>query len=408
MPLPARDNTDYQWVDPAPDPRQSGNCANCHGAIYREWTASGHSRSASGRHFRNLYEGTSWHGSANAGWGLLTQHPDGAAVCASCHAPAIPDDDIAARDDLRKLAGVAAQGVHCDFCHKVAGLGDGEAGRTHGRFNLRLLRPKEQLFFGPLDDVDRGEDAYSPLYHESRYCASCHEGIVFGVHVYSTYSEWLDSPARRQRQQCQDCHMRPTGTMTNIAPGHGGIERDPKTLANHRFFAPDREEMLRRCVRVTAEARRTGGGVRAVVRVGAEGAGHRVPTGFIDRHLILTVEALDRNGRPVAGSGPKLPPAAGPELTGQPGRLFARLLTGRDGTAPAPFWLANGDPVDSRLIPGQVEETAWDFPAATAQLRVRVLYRRFWAEVARTKGWPDSDTVIHERMILPDAPALRP
>ena len=71
-------------------------------------------------------------------------------------------------------------------------------------------RPK-QLFFGPLDDVDRGEDAFSPLYRESRYCASCHEGIVFGVHVYSTYSEWLSSPARRAGKQCQDCHMAPTG-----------------------------------------------------------------------------------------------------------------------------------------------------------------------------------------------------
>ena len=31
--------------------------------------------------------------------------------------------------------------------------------------------------------VDRGEDVYSPLYSQSRYCAACHEGTVFGVHV---------------------------------------------------------------------------------------------------------------------------------------------------------------------------------------------------------------------------------
>ena len=43
--------------------------------------------------------------------------------------------------------------------------------------------------------------------------ASGHEGVVFGVHVYSTYSEWLDSPARKQGRHCQDCHMKPTGTM---------------------------------------------------------------------------------------------------------------------------------------------------------------------------------------------------
>src|SRR5262249_55033579 len=157
----------------------------------REWSAGGHARSATGHHFRSLYDGTSWEGKANVGWGLLTQHPDGAGVCSSCHAPALRDDDPALLD-LRRVSGVAARGVHCDFCHKVAGFGGDMSGLSHGRFNLRLLRPsQEQLFFGPLDDVDRGEDAYSPLYRDSRYCAACHEGVVFGVHVYSTFSEWL-------------------------------------------------------------------------------------------------------------------------------------------------------------------------------------------------------------------------
>ncbi len=402
LPLPDKDHAEYRWVDPDPDPGKSGNCANCHAEIYREWSASGHSRSATGRRFRNLYEGTNWKGEA-AGWGLLNQHLDGAGVCASCHAPAIPDDDPAAGDDLRKLSGVAQRGVHCDYCHKIAGVGDGTVGLTHGRFNLRLLRPqRDQLFFGPLDDVDRGEDAYSPVYRDSRYCASCHEGVVFGVHVYSTYSEWLDSPARRQGKQCQDCHMAPTGMMTNIAPGRGGIERDPKTLANHRFFAPDSEEMLRRAVRVETDAKRTACGVRASVRISAENVGHRVPTGFIDRQLILSVEALDADGKAVAlCEGPQLPDAAGQDLSGYAGRLFAKLLTGRDGKAPAPFWLAGGDPEDTRLTPGRVEEFVWQFPRETSRLRVRVLYRRFWAEVVRAKGWPDRDSVIHDRTELP-------
>ena len=189
----------------------------------------------SGRHFRNLYDCTDWH-CGRAGWGLLAEHPDGAGVCSSCHAPAVRDDDPAVFD-LRKLEGVARLGVHCDYCHKVAGPGDGQLGLAHGRFYLRLLRPRSgQLFFGPLDDVDRGEDSFSPFQRDSRFCASCHEGVVFGVPVYTTYSEWLQSPARRRGQQCQDCHMAPTGRLTNFAPGHGGLDRDPATLANHRFF----------------------------------------------------------------------------------------------------------------------------------------------------------------------------
>jgi hypothetical protein len=397
-PLPAEDHASYEWVDPAPAAGEPHNCGNCHAEMYREWSGSGHSRSADGRHFRNLYEGTDWSGRAGAGWGLVPEHPDGAGVCASCHAPALPDGDPALFD-LRRLRGLARQGVHCDYCHKVAGVGDGTLGLTHGRFNLLLRRPREgQLFFGPLDDVDRGEDAYAPLYHRSLYCASCHEGVVFGVHVYSTYSEWLASPARREGKQCQDCHMAPTGAMTNLAPGHGGLERDPRTLGNHRFFDGSQAQMLRRCLRASAVLRREGGEVRAAVRLGAEGAGHRVPTGFIDRHLILAVEGRAADGRVLGPRrGPALPAAAGPELAGKPGRLYAKLLKDFDGRSPVPFWRADPDPADNRLTPGRDDMLAFVFPADLARLRVRVLYRRFWQEVARAKGWPDLDLVVLEQ-----------
>ena len=89
------------------------------------------------KQFRDLYEGTDWNDKPHVGWSLLDQRPNGAAVCASCHAPAIPAGD-AALFDLRELKGVAAKGVHCDYCHKISGVGDGELGLTHGRFNLTL------------------------------------------------------------------------------------------------------------------------------------------------------------------------------------------------------------------------------------------------------------------------------
>ena len=176
--------------------------------------------------------------------GAGLQYPDGIGVCNACHAPTVPFDT-----DLRSLSGDAVHGVHCDFCHKIAKASTERIGFTHGRYGLQLLRPPHpspsppggegrvrgssqgQIFFGPLDDVDRGEDSYSPLYHESRYCASCHEGVIFGVPVYTTYSEWLASPARTEGKQCQSCHMTPTGTMTNIAPGKGGRAAPPRASA---------------------------------------------------------------------------------------------------------------------------------------------------------------------------------
>ncbi len=390
--LPHEDDEEYAWVDPTPEPGDEQRCGNCHRHIWREWSAGGHARAATGKHFRNLYDGSDWHG-GKAGWSLLDEYPAGSGVCSSCHAPTVRDEP--ALSDLRQARGVAAHGVHCDFCHKIAGPGEGQPGLAHGPFALRLLRPGSgQLFFGPLDDVDRGEDSYSPFQRDSRLCAACHEGVVFGVPVYTTYSEWLDSPARRAGQHCQTCHMKPTGTLHNIAPGHGGIDRDPATLGNHVFFATSQLAMLRRCLEVDVEMRRGVDGLAVLVRLTARGVGHRVPTGFVDRQLLLVVEGLDRAGRPVAHTGgPTLPAPAG-GLAGRPGYLYARLLRDEEGRSPVPFWRALPEAIDTRLRPGQPDVRRFLFAASAERVRIRVLHRRFWAETARAKRWPDRDLVV--------------
>ncbi len=386
--LPEQDNEEYEWVDPAPDPAGRHNCANCHDKIYREWSQSAHSRSATGNRFRSFYET------------LFADNPDASGVCTACHAPSVPSSDPG-YFDLREVRGVPAKGVHCDYCHKIADAPTEGLGKTHGRFGLTLLRPAEgQLFFGPLDDVDRGEDAYSPLYRESRYCASCHEGIVLGVHVYSTFSEWKQSPAGRAGKHCQACHTAPTGAMTNIAPGKGGIERDPATLGNHRFFAGSQLDMLRRCLKVTLTAARNGDAVRAEAEVRAGDVGHRVPTGFIDRHLLLVVEAFATDGTRLAPSaGPTLPAAAGKGLAGRAGRLYGRVTKDFEGRGPVPFWKAAPEVTDTRLSPGQPDREAWSFPATAVTLRGRLVYRRFWQEVADGKGWADNELVVVDQTV---------
>ncbi len=403
--LPAEDSEEYAWVDPTPDATRPHNCGNCHGAIYREWAASGHARSATGRHFRNLFDGTDWHGKQVGGWSLLAQRPEGAGVCAACHAPTFTDPTF--DYDFRTISGVAARGVHCDYCHKVSEAPTDRLGTRFGRDGLHLLRPADgrQLFFGPLDDAYReGETfAYSPLYKESRYCASCHEGVIFGVHVYGTYSEWLASPAGRQGVQCQQCHMAPTGTLTNIAPGKGGIERDPRTLASHRFPG-GQADLLRGSLSVVTTLRRAAGVLHVEAEVRARNVGHRVPTGFIDRNLVLVVEAFDSAGQPAALlRGPTLPAAAGKGLAGRPGLLYAKLLKGPEGKGPIPFWAAHDDPEDTRLLPEQADRSSYFFVGGT-RVRVRLLYRRFWPEVAEGRGWPDNEVIVMDRTVTPGGP----
>jgi hypothetical protein len=398
-PLPLADNPDYAWVSPEPDPAAEHNCANCHREIYREWKQSGHSRSVSGGHFRNLYEGTDASNRPGVGWGLLTQYEAGAAVCLACHAPTV-EDPVASLETL-DATGMAEAGVHCDYCHKVADAGQDQIGLRLGRYNLKLLRPgpDQQVFFGPLDDADRGDDAHSPLYRESRYCASCHEGVVFGVHAYSTWSEWLESPARAQGKQCQDCHVKPTGQMTNMAPGRGGVERDPATLGNHRFFAGSQEEMLRKCLHLEAS---WNGSRTLTLKLEARDVGHRVPTGFPDRQLLLVVEAFDAQGQLLQiMTGPHLSTLAGPKLAGKSGRLYAKVLRDLEDHSPAPFWRARPEFDDNRLRPNQPEVLNWTVPAEAKRIQIRILLRRFWDEVRRSKGWPEEDLSIARLDFVP-------
>jgi hypothetical protein len=397
--LPATDHEDYAWIDPTPDPKRPAACGNCHRDMYREWSASAHGRAAANRRVLNLVEGRDWQGHVSRAWSLAGEHPLGAAVCAACHAPTMRDPTLAY--DLASARGVDKRGVHCDYCHKITDAPTDRLGTRFGRDGMRLLRPADQelLFFGPLDDAYRsGESfAYSALYKESSYCASCHEGIVFGVRVYGTYSEWLASPARKQGKQCQDCHMTPTGKLSNLAPGKGGIARDPRTLASHTFPGGT-AEMLRRCLRLSVVVRQADSGVRAEVEVRAENVGHCVPTGFIDRNLILVVEGRDAAGKLVAlREGSKLPPAAGKALAGRPGFLYAKLLPGPTGKGPVPFWVEHGEMNDTRLSPARPDRRAFLFLPQTRSVRAMLLYRRFWQDVADRKGWPDNEVRVAER-----------
>ena len=396
-PYPRADSEQYRWIAPWPDPASDQNCGNCHREIYDQWLASGHSHATINSRFLNLQDGTDQHGMTTARWNLKAENPLGVAVCAACHAPSLAAGEQAT-DDLREVTGVPAQGVHCDFCHKVTDTQPESHGLTHGRYGMRMLRPlQEPLFFGPLDDVIR-KDTFAPVYCESRYCASCHEGVMFGIHVYSTYSEWQQSPAARDGKQCQSCHMEPTGRLSNLAPGHGGIDRDPRSLASHRDPAP-RDEMLRRCLHVQTTSRRQRDGACVNVTISMTDVGHRMPTGYIDRQLILVVQATDSVGKELRlQSGPVLPDIVG-SLRGAAGCLFAKQPVGFDGQAPAPFWIAQPDLLDTRLKPNQPQEAKFLFPVETRHIRMSLLYRRFWEAETRIKRWLSTDIVVYDEAI---------
>jgi hypothetical protein len=412
---PREDCTNYPWVDPSPDAEHPEQCGNCHEQIFREWSESAHATSITNRRFLNLYEGTDWDGNEDVGWSLLREYPEGSGVCWSCHAPSL-EPDLAATQQLHKIDGAHRHGVHCDFCHKIVEVSVDHVGHDHGRFAIELLRPVpgRQIFFGSLDD-DRGRSVYLPLYRESRYCASCHEGIVLGTHAYSEYSEWLASPYAKRGVECQDCHMAPTGRMTNIAPGCGGVDRDPLTLASHASSRAN-PQVLRSHLSLSLEGSESPHGIEVTAEVRVEGVGHRMPTGYPSRAVILWVRATTAGGEPLElREGPVLLPLAGDGpvaeggLAGQPGKMYAKVLEGLDGQVPAPYWRVTRVKCDTRLMPDQVDRARFLFDRPDGEFTVvaRLLYRRFSKYLADQKGWPDNEVLIAtKRWPLPDAAAV--
>ena len=94
-----------------------------------------------------------------------------------------------------------------------------------------------------------------------------------------------------------------------------------------------------------------------------EQIGHRLPTGFADRNLILIVQAVDKAGKMLtpAPPTPVLSARAGRSLQGLAGRLYAKQLCDFDGNGPVPFWRAQPDFIDTRLKPDASEQTVYTF-----------------------------------------------
>ncbi|MFO0864910.1 MAG: multiheme c-type cytochrome [Gemmataceae bacterium] len=392
-----KDNEDYAWIDPSPHVNDAQRCGNCHGDLHAEWARSAHGNSAKNPRFLSLFSGDN---GKHKTWNAQAEHPLGAGVCAGCHVPTLSSPDLSY--DIRQAKGVDAHGVHCDFCHKIADAPTEKIGTRFGRDGYELIRPKagDLLSFGPLDDAVRtGESfGFAPVYRESRYCASCHEGVVFGVHAYGTYSEWLASPAKREGKQCQTCHMPAPKERTNIAPGKGGIERDRTTLSRHDFPGAT-PEMLRNCVKLEVEVKRTKDAAELNVELRAENVGHRVPTGFVDRHLVLVIEAKKPDGSLASVVvGELLPSRAGSKLAGKAGAIFGKQHLS-DRKQPLPFWVLEGDYHDIRLVPGEPWKQSFRFDPAATEFQVRVLYRRFWPLIAQERGFAENEFVIHERSL---------
>ncbi|MBK8020006.1 MAG: carboxypeptidase regulatory-like domain-containing protein [Chloroflexi bacterium] len=445
------DHLEYAFISPVLDPDHESACMRCHAARdsglslpVDEWLQDAHAGAAVNPRFLSFYNGTTLDGTtggltayrfdaalgidvpvapsqgqSEAGVGFRLDFPDSGGNCAACHVPILALE-AAHNADPNAATGVAAEGITCDFCHKIAGVRLGPDGlpspHLPGVLSIDLLRPPEgeQIFIGPLDDSP-GDDVYSPLQNQSQFCATCHTGTFWGVSIYNSFGEWLDSPYSDPEtgQTCQDCHMPPLGmtTFVELPPDvtQHVPERDPATIFSHRMPGAADVKLLQNTAELTLDVTREGDSLTAGVTVTNSGAGHHIPTDNPLRNIILVVEARDADGQPLAlVEGPTLPvwagvgdPAKG-YYAGLPGVFYAKILADfYTGETPAyAYWRQTRLVSDNRIPALGSDSSTYRFAAPTGSgpitVTARLLLRRAFIEVMDLKGWDTPDILMEE------------
>jgi hypothetical protein len=402
------DNPDYEWIPPI----GADSCASCKPGVTEIWLENAHAGAGTNPRFLSMYNGTDITGTTTVTPGYVLDFPGTTGNCANCHAPGAAVD-TPFTTDMNTLAGANTFGVHCDICHKVADVYLNPATglpyeNMPGVLSMDVRRPfpeseRYQLFFGTFDDDNvPEEDTYLPLIEKSQFCAPCHQFSFWGTPIYQSFKEWLESSYPQMGVECQTCHMPPDGVMTNVAPGAGGVERDPMTIHAHTQPGASDVELLQNTVSMTVSARQVVGHLQGTVTITNTNAGHHVPTDFPGRHILLVITVTDGQGQTLAQqSGPTVPDWGGAQA-GRPGKAFAKVLRDMEtGEWPVVSYWKQALIVSDNRIPAMDSDTsAYTFamPVAggpvtiTAELR----FRRTFQAVMDAKGWDTPDIVMEE------------
>jgi hypothetical protein len=307
-------------------------------------------------------------------------------------------------------------GVHCDFCHKVADIYlNPVTGLPYpnapGVISMDIRRPfpaspRYQLFFGTFDDDNVPlEDTYLPLIKKSQWCATCHQFSFWGTPIYQSFNEWLESPFPALGVECQTCHMPSDGVMTNVAPGMGGVERDPLTIHAHTMPGAASEALLQNTVAMSMTAQAIGDTVVVNVTLKNVGAGHHVPTDHPGRHLILTVSAIDGSSLPLAQAGGGTVPDWGGAQAGMPGKIFAKVLedTLTRKYPVVSYWKQTFILSDNRIPALSSDTSVYQFtmPPGGGEITISavLLFRRNLQSELDTRGWDSPDILMEEAQI---------
>jgi len=412
------DNPGFEWSLPISDDPDVLACASCKMDVTTIWLANAHAGSGTNPRFFSMYNGTDTTGALAVAPGYAQDFPGTAGVCAACHAPGAAIDAPYATD-MNSLDGADVYGVHCDICHKTADVYlDPATGLPYdnvpGVLSMDVRRPwpgtdRYELFFGTFDDDNvPEEDTKLTLIAESAFCAPCHQFSFWGTPIYQSFREWQESSYAADGITCQACHMPVPSVLegeilTNVAPGFGGVERDPMTIHAHTQPGAADVPLLQDTVEMTLEVGEAGeGAVGVEISITNTKAGHHVPTDYPGRQVILVVSAVDEHGQGLTlAEGPVLPDWCGDEAR-RPGVAYAKvLLDVETGESPViNYWKQTLIESDNRLAAFETDRSTYRFdaPEVPGEITIRavVLFRRLFQELAEAKAWEMPDILMEE------------
>jgi hypothetical protein len=405
------DNPDYEWILPSGD----DSCATCKPGVTEIWLQNAHAGAGTNPRFFSMYNGTDAAGNPGVPPGYVQDFPGTTGNCATCHAPGA-GIDAPYSSDMNSLSGADTFGVHCDFCHKVADVYLNPATglpypNVPGALSMDVRRPypeseRYQLFFGTFDDDNvPEEDTYLRLIQQSQFCAPCHQFSFWGTPIYQSFREWQESSYPDMGVECQTCHMPADGLMTNVAPGMGGVERDPMTIHAHTQPGAADAELLQKTVSMTLSANLWQGRLHVTVTITNVFAGHHVPTDYPGRNMVLVVKAVDAAGNALENLAGALVPDWGGagnaenDFAGRPGKGFAKVLRdARSGEWPVVnYWKPTFILSDNRIAAGASDISHYRFtrPATgAAHVQADLWFRRLFIDQARAKGWETPDLLM--------------
>ncbi len=230
----------------------ASQCADCHPTEYAEWSASPHAYAQISPMF-NAMQGTFIKRSGGTNGDF----------CIRCHTGVGMALNEPLFTENFKRSAVAREGITCVVCHRI----EKPYGRVSGRFAIEegnihqtmygpltddvLKQVIEEYNVSPSPDVKPGSEpihakAEKRLYFSTaQICSMCHDvNSQNGFRLEAAYTQFLNSPARKRGETCQDCHM---GKKPGIKSGYpegviahiGGVPTPVQKMTNHQFPGPD-------------------------------------------------------------------------------------------------------------------------------------------------------------------------